>query len=526
MPPIDISHIHNKVFGICCLEKEERSQVKAVWDARFAENTAFWTEATPQDSASQIVKALCQRIQEQGIFTMNGEQCILALFLDLRQSLTPEFQDELWRVSQMLRNVLNCNIFAVLEFGYVGLQGFESAELQRNNARSIVEKNSAMPAAVQHRLCLVGKPVLVADGGNSWKAVVLYLDTLRRLINPGNLLPMTTDGKANDDIGFLRYGEYNKKEYDALVQRRDRLQALCSQGGADEVREQITKKRESIRAAIESQFQIRGMIHPQHPDMIVENSWFDADRKAARNGRNRKYSAAQAATSAAVVLTGKRLKDDIISLFDAEVDKAQETLATILRETNAGLQLRLDKSTMSILLEDGERQISEPKKPELAYSENGCDHEINEYLVNMKAHAISVGMKKYSDALRAAYEGISYETLQNELFEKNAELVEMNKKIGGMGTAEQFCSTYAFHSNPPECDFNPIAAAGVGVKYLLLRGNDMRAAANTGANGAMIPVYEIKELGGGIQVLDKAPLKTIQAVFLDCTDHVLHHLLP
>ena len=525
MPVTNISTIHNKMFAICCLEKAERERVKKLWDARFAGDTAFWIEAEPQSNSFGMAQALCEKIQEQGIYSLNGIPCILTIFLDLRQPVSQEFKDELWKVSRVLTTALQCNIQTVLEFGFVGRQGFGSSDIPRSNAKEIVGKNAEMPGVIQHRLCLVGTPALAADGGNSWKAVVVYLDTLRRLINPSDLLPRA-GGTANDDIGFLRYGEYNKKEYDRLVKRRSELEDLCGQGGKDRLQDLLNRKRESLKSSVEERFQIRGMLQPQNPDMVVPAGFMGATIKAAKKGKYQPFNAAQQATRSAVMLTAQRLRDEILAAYDAEVKAADETLKNLLEEAKVGLKLRMDTAAISFVLSGDVLRVSPPHNPELAYKEEGYVQEINDYLMQAKAYAISEGARKFNEAIEAAYSRISMDELMQELIEKEAELVKVQNKVNAMGTAEQFCAKYAFHSNPPESDFNPIAATGEGTKYLILRGNTMRAAANASTNGTMIPIYEINELGGGIQVLDDAPVKTIQAVFLNCNDTSLLHLMP
>lgn len=88
------------MFAICCLEKAERERVKKLWDARFAGDTAFWIEAESQSNSFGMAQALCEKIQEQGIYALNGAPCILTIFLDLRQPVSQEFKDELWKVSR------------------------------------------------------------------------------------------------------------------------------------------------------------------------------------------------------------------------------------------------------------------------------------------------------------------------------------------------------------------------------------------------------------------------------------------
>ena len=525
MPVTNISKILNKVFAICCLDKVDRDRVMKVWKTRFAEDTAFWIEADPLNNAFVMAQALCAKIQEQGIYSLNGEQCILTIFLDLRQPISLEFKEELWKVSQVLTTALQCNIQTVLEFGFVGRQGFGSAETQRNNAKEIVEKNAKMLEVIQHRLCLIGTPALAADGGNSWKAAIVYLDTLRRLTNPIDLIPKA-GGTANDDIGFLRYGEYNKFEYDGLVQRRNELEALCGQGGKDRLRELLNKKREELKNKVEERFLIRGMLQPQHPEMIVMPGFLNHNIHSAQKGTHKGYIVAQQATRGAAMMTAGRLRDDILAEFNAEIETADETMTHLLEEARVGLRLRMDAVEMGFILDDDVHYVKEPHRPELVYKEEGCAQEINDYLVQIKAYAIAEGTRKFNEEIKSAYTRISKDYLMRELAEKEAELVKVQNKVNAVGTAEQFCSKYVFHNNPPESDFNPIVATGVGSKYLIFRGNTMRTAVNASTDGATIPIYEINELGGGIQILDDAPVKTVQAVFLNYTDNLLLHLMP
>lgn len=526
MPITNISKVQSKVFGICCLEETEKEKVKSLWDSRFSERTAFWIEATLQNTCEDLRQAIANKIIEQHIQTMAGEQCILTVFMDLCKPVAPEFMNTLWGVCGALRASLNCNIAAVLQFGYVGIQGVGSKEVQRANTRLVVDKNSSMPAVIQHRLCLVGNDSLRADSGMNWKAAIVYLDTLRRVSAPANLLPLTADGIANNDVGFLRYGEYDKVKYDRLVAEQKRLDTLKGKNGGEKLKEQLDKKRNEILSQVDSRFVIRGSLHPQHPDMEVGDSTFDVKRKKAVKGTNKEYAEAQRETRSAVILTGNRMKKEIISLFEPEIDAASRILEEILDQAQVGVELKSDKSTMQAYFIGNGRRVSEPQPPKLEYRREGCADEINSYLADVKAHAIDAGMSKFNAALNAAYERILEKGFESELQDIQDSSEVITEKVNRMGTAEKFFNKIAFLANPPMSDFNPAAAPGTGMKYLLFRGTDMGNIAANVANNTAMPIYEIQVNGGGIQKLDNAPLKAVQIVFLDCSDATLLQLMP
>ena len=171
MPVVDISTVRNTVFGVCCIEGEERDRIQKQWNSRFSAHTAFWVDAKPGDSSLVIVQKLCQEIADQGIKTMVGTPCILTVFLDLTKEMDANMQTALWQLNDRLRAALNCNVLLVLQFGYVGRLGLESVAVQRAGLDAVISCNKKKAAAVQHRVCLVGSPLLTVDGGDR---VVFY----------------------------------------------------------------------------------------------------------------------------------------------------------------------------------------------------------------------------------------------------------------------------------------------------------------------------------------------------------------
>lgn len=526
MPMKDISKIRSKLIGICCLEEKDKARVKRQWDARCSERTAFWVEAASDCSGAVIIEDICEAISKQGILSMHGESCIVALFLDLRKPMKQEIQNTLWNLSDALAKVLGCNIMLVMQFGFVGKVGLSNAGIQRECVKTIVSANSSRIAAIQHRLCLIGEAALSAGEGNNWKAAVVLLDALRRSGAPTDILPMTEDGLANNDIGFLRYEEYDKERYDALLHDKEKYLQLRGTGGGPALKNLVDKKRSEMIDFVDHSFSFRGSLQPQHPDMVVEDSFLGTKRKSALKGKNKEYNKAQQETRTAVMLTGKRMSRLIEEFFARKIAAATETLEEMFRVSNAGVELRADRITMENLLRGYSKPAAAPRVPTLGYSEQGCENEINQYFMDVKACAVSKGISMYDEAIVAAYQTMWNRGFQEEQARIQERLDEITLHLNAMKPAQEFCAFIAFGGDPNESDFKPVSASGSNAKFLLFRGQKMKEIVTAATEGSTVALYEISETGGGLRTLDNAPLKAVQVVFLDCNDQAIEQLLP
>ena len=529
MPVRDISTVSKMLFGICCLEEKESDRIHTLWSQRFTEHAAFLVDSQPGESVRMIVEKLEQKLRGQLIRNMNGQSIILALFLDLTKELEPKWLKTLWSLQTIMDNYFGTSTQLVLQFGFVGKLNLESATKQRENASVIVnELNGTKPAAVRYTLCMVAKPALADDTSTNWKAVMLFLDILRRQMNPSEILPVTDDGNQNNDIAYLRYEEYDEKEYKRLTTRRQILEQRLNNHGQQEFAQVIERYHQSIREQIEQRFLINGGAQPQHTGMVLDGArsgLLSNPVSQAKRGRNPIYNQGKDVTYSAIQATARRLEGDIDEFFSSIIKAAPEKLQMMIEQVNLGIALKKNRDEMHTLLNTVNTDRVTIPELLLNYSEGGAAQEIGAFLKAIRRKRTKENWEKYRQALVKAYD--SFSDFDNEEAELRRESDDINRRLANIQQPREFCNQIVAFREPSICDFNIANGNGKIAKFILARKSELiRMLDEATVAGTAVRCFKIKETGSGIAQLDNAPLKALQAVYLDYSEQVMRDLLP
>ena len=525
---IDITNIQKMIFGVNYLGANGGTEVEELWNSRFGPQEAYLLGAEPQDNPKEIFQKFRQQLVARRKTDMKGVPCILVFFVDYTTALQEMTAAAVWNLRNVFTQVLGCNVEAVIQFAYVGEKGLDETTIQRENIRKALEKNNEKGVYENFRLCIVGKSALQSNGGSHWKAVMVYLDLLRRREILQDYLPMAGN-LGKDNICFLRYGEYNENQYQHLVEEQKRLMALLATGDSSRLRALVEAKRNEMVQYLESRYNVDGSQHPQHPDMIVEapSGWFAKDkREAARKGKNAEYSNAQQRTKAAVQITGECMRREIEAWFAEQIAGAEQTLHRILQEADVGVKLKLNAVEM-------QSALYLPAYPDpgnmptlvLRYSEQGAAAEIGEYLDYIRRSCICSGLQLYTKALRGAFEAIPQETFRAQQRELERERDRVSLALNEALDEAGFCEKVTLE-NPSESVFEINSEMNVRSRKFLMCRSGKQAVADQKASLGSILVHSVDEHLCGMVSFDQAPLKAVMIESVECKDWVLDELLP
>lgn len=520
---LDITNISRLTFGVNFLGGNGAEEVNTLWNSRFAAREAFLVTADPQTNPNEIFDQFCQMLNQQEQTHMVGKECMLTFFVDYTAQLPKTAELAIWGMRNVMENKLGCKVQAVIQFAYVGRRG-DHAAVQRENVRKALENNGKKQAHENYRLILVGKSVLMSSDDYSWKAPVIFLDLLRRCKAVEDYLPTTSAGGRND-FGFLRYGEFNRARYEKLQSEVKRLSDQLVDVNQDSLRLLVEDQRKKLIEQLESRYPIDGIMHPQHPDMIIpeKTGWFGPNlRREAEKGKNQAYNNAVKATRAAVEKTGSNIRKEVAEEIDRYVKQASQTLEQFFKDSKAGIMLKIDPVQMqSVLYMQPYPVPSAMPKLVFKYSEQGVQNEIQEYLEYTKADCIAEGLKKYSQALQKAYEDFPRYKLMEE---KNALEKERDynvKRLEETHSAESFCRDIELN-DPSESIFEVTNDMDVDNRKFLL----CRSAYTDLLDSIMTTGHFVDDQMSGIVKFDDAPVKAVMVVSVNCTNEVLDHFLP
>lgn len=521
----DITNVNKMIFGVNYLGANGGEDVKRLWNSRFASQEAYLIDADLRQNPKELFLQFRQQLQERGQNNMAGVNCLLVFFVDYTAEVN---ECAIWGLKSVFSNVLHCQMDAVLQFAYVGEPGLDETVIQRANIRKALEKNNEKDVYENYRLCLVGKSVLRGDSGSHWKAVIVFLDLLRRCTSLQNYLPIAGDLGKND-LCFLRYGEYNEVSYQQLVKEVKRLEELLNNSSSTALRALVEKKRNDMVSFVETSYNVNGAMHPQHPDMIVEprRRIFERDQQeAARRGKNEAYNNAQQRTRAAVELTGEWLRKEIEAYFDNQIGGAEETLQQLFRDASVGIKMKLQPVEMkSVLYLPAYPDPGIIPPLSLRYSEQGVAGEIGAYLTYIRNNGICNGLQKYSAALQSAYEAIPQEQLLKQKEDLEKAYNQAVKALAEELNEADFCKEVTLN-NPPESVFEINTEMNVrSAKFLLCRNGHLPVAQQMAALGSIM-VNHVNEQMCGIVSFDDCPVKTVMIENVECREWVLDQLLP
>lgn len=524
---VDITNVNRLTFGVNFLGGNGAEEVNGLWNSRFAEREAFLVTADPQTDPKEIFDQFCQMLNQREQTQMVGRECMLTFFVDYTAELPKNAEKAIWGMRKVMESRLGCSIQAVIQFAYVGCRG-DHSQKQRENVKKALENNGKKQAYENYRLLMVGKSVLEASVDHNWKAAVVFVDLLRRCQSMKDYLPVAGNLGKND-IGFLRYGEFDQVRYQQLQDQQKRLMEQLANSKPDGLRALVEEKRKELIEQMESAYTIDGALHPQHPDMIVpeRSGWFGADpRREADRGKNQAYNDAAKATRAAVEATGRAIKDGIEAAFAAHIEQAPGTLEEFFEKSNAGINLKLNSVGMQSALYMQPYSVpSTMPKLTFKYSPKGVQDEIQTYLEYMKMESIAKGLRDYSKALQSAFEAIPKQLLEEQKKALEKERNNLAKKITNTLDAQSFCKLVA-QDYPPESIFEITNEMVVeNQKFLLCRFGFAQMADEAAALG-MIGVHSVDEHMCGMVRFDDAPVKALMVESVECRDWVLDHFLP
>lgn len=519
MPITKIDTVHMSLLGLCFLKDEQRDVLKKEWDDRIDTDTALWVDLDPSGSYDQVLNTILAAIQAKaGVIARN--QCVMAAFLDFQQEISHELPETLKKLQETMDLVLNRTTNAILQFGYVGIRGLSNGEAARKNAALFAEENAKRPAAIQHRVCLVGSEFTRIGDENNWRAATVLLDLLRRQNSIVGFLPTSPNGISNDDVGYLRYAEYDSDAHSSLLLEQGKLQKLRGSAGEQELFQLFDKKRNDLRTLIRQRFAIGANIHPIHPGMTV-TGWLHV--RQAQRGRYEPYNVAAACTRDAINQTGERMKQEIEELFAQHTQNACTDLLTMFAEAKIGLELKKNKSQMYAILnitQPGNR----PKLPELHYAPEGPSAEIQVYLTNMRNYILDCCIANYEKNIRDAYDTIFEKGFVEEDQRLSGELARVQYKLSVLQTPETIIQTTNLSNFLPETGLTPVGVIGRQRSYVLFRGTDeLRETVQKFA--AATSAFEMKPFADDPESKKSKPVKAVQMIVSDNDEQVLKGLI-
>ncbi len=525
---VDITNINRLTFGVNFLGENGADEVNKLWHSRFAEREAFLVTADPQTNPNEIFEQFREMLNQQEQTEMVGRPCLLTYFVDYTADLPKTAEAAIWGMRKVMETRFGCSVEAVIQFAYVGTRGDDCAK-QRQNVKRALENNGKKQAYENYRLLMVGKSVLKKSEDHNWKAAVIFVDLLRRCQSVSSYLP-TAGSLGKNDIGFLRYGEFDAVRYQELLDQQKRVSEQLANTKPDALRALVEEKRKALIEQMESGYAIDGNMHPQHPDMIVpeKTGWFGGDpRRDAERGKNEAYNNAVKATRAAVEATGRAIRHQIGEAFDVHIRQAAETLEAFFAKSNTGIKLKLNPVGMQSALYIQPYSVpSSMPKLNFKYSTQGVQQEIQAYLEYMKMESIATGLRNYADALLKAYEDIPQQKLAEQKEALDTEQNKLTKKVASSRDAKGFCDLVA-QNYPPESVFDITNQMNVDNQKFLLCRFDYTQMADAAAALGMISAHSINDQMSGMVSFDNAPLKALMVESVECShDWVLDYFLP
>ena len=524
---VDITSINRLVFGVNFLGEHGGKTVNTLWKNRFSGREAFLVTTDPQTNPKEIFDKFCQMLEKQEQTHMVGQECMLVYFMDYTADIPKTAENAIWGMRKVMEAKLNCNIQAVIQFAFVGQRGQRSV-VQKENIKKALANNGKKKPHENYRLLLVGESVLTRNVDYNWKSAVVFTDLLRRCKVVSNYLPVS-GGLGTNDIGFLRYGEFNQARYQRLQEEYRRLQEQLSNAKQDGLRALVEKKREELIEQLEMQFPINGACHPQHPDMIVpeKNRWFDPDlRREAARDNNQTYNQAVKATRAAVEETGRSIRRRIEEIYEQHIKDAPKSLNALFEASNAGIMLKLDPVSMQGALYMQPYYVSGTvPKLTFKYSVQGVQDEIQAYLEYIKKNSIAAGLERYAKALSQAYQDIPRETFEAQKQVLQRECNMAAEQVEKEMSAEEFCH-WVSRNYPPEYDFSITNEMNVGNRKFLLGRFSYTELLDAADHMGTIGAHVINDYLSGMVSFDEAPIKAVMVEAVECKDWVLDHFLP
>ena len=518
MPIINTAHC--KLVGLCCLTGEERKRVYREWNERFHEHESFWLDVKAGQSAIDITRNVAQLIREQGIVHMAGTMVVIAAFLDLTAAPDAAMLKEICDVADRLHGALGCNVEVTAQFGHLGELAFADKQALRDYAAQAVAVNHGNPNALRPLYLVGSSPLVLPEDDNCWKAVMVFLDVLRRETAPATMI---RGGNPDGDIGFLRYGEYDQKKLGWLTSEHTRLTKGLSDEGEGALDTLLKEVYSGFVTEIREKYQPDGNAQPLHPDMIVTGA---IRRWQAEHGHLASFEAAKNSTWAALALPGKRLQEIILESYGEMIGNADIYLAKYLEKAGVGVALEKNAPRMELRLTPQKIHTPAPQPPVLNYRSSGrWTQEINDYLNSVVEYAAAKVKFTYGEALLAAYKKVPAESYAAREKDMRLQLSRVETRLKGVMDRQQFISLATTTTPLPLACFFPVLGGGSQSNWVLTREQDDFQMLTGMCSGTQNVVYYIDERTGGLKLVDNAPVKKLQAMIFNCDQNRLQDLI-
>ncbi len=519
----DLSTLHSKLIGINCLAPTESATVRTLWQQRFHERSAFWVDAAPGTSADNIFEQICQAIIGQQIKAMSNETCIIAIFLDITRSLDEPLLKALTDIPGQLTARLGCRVSLVYQFAWLGTMAPDTRKDLRERILALSQSN-VRNYTTRRQICLLAQPPLAGASVDHWKATIVCLDVLRRRSSPDDALPPAGTGGTNNDVGFLRYGEFDDERIKYLTTQKARLERSLSRQGDKEFREAVGSAFRRLETQITQRIRPDAGAQPLHPGLFVEG-WFK--RRAAKNGTNRDFCEAQRLTQDAVLATGKEITDQSVAVAEAMTADASGFLRQLLETAAVGIALESDRTEMRRLLDVTLQRVDIPGIPTLKYQEEGYSEEIGQYFQESLRRGIYQAKEYLAQQLIAAYDAITDENLSARAEKYQQQLDAIAHELRQTIQEPEFCASARGSGEHLESCFAPRAATSMGGtrRYLLCRAKETAERLSDAYGRQELFVGLINGTSAGLKTLDSAPVKALHILSFDCTPECLQDLI-
>lgn len=517
--PQDISIAQCKLIAVSCLEGKERDRAKQEWDERFLEHEAFWVDAQANQKAPALAQSITAMMREHEIVALAGETVVVAVFLDLTSAPDEELLQEIVKLPVILTK-LGCLAPIVLEFAYMDDVVFGDAEALKENVRKTVAVNCANMNIRKQLFLVAASSFVQREDDTSWKAVMVALDILRRNGAPASMVPV--DGvNPNDNIGFLRYGEYDEQKLQTLTQEQETLRRKLSNSGAMEFKNVLNMALGRIETEVAERYVVDGNCQPLHPGMKVEGFFA---KRAAERGKE-PFAAARNSTWNALDMTAKNLKTMILDAYQEQIQNAPVHLKRYIEEADIGIELESDSAAMLEMLTPEPVGMSEPMTPNLAYKESGYTSEIDGYLKDVRRYCAAKVRYEYAVKLREAYQAVDQSEYAQRRSVLAKELKNVGYRISMLMDKKSLINLIATGGNLPQANFHIARGGGNSACWALCRDSGDSASLGAACTGALVSVYYIDAKFGGLKLLDNAPIKAVQLLQFHCSDERLSDII-
>lgn len=513
----DISTVQCELIGISCLEGSLYDQVRKEWNKRFQKNHAFWVDLPKEQNSTNLLQTIAEVLANQGISTLIGRPIVLVAFLDLTKDFNKELMEQIADIPHQLNNTFGCNVPVMLTFGNLGKMAFADKAVLRQHAAQVVDIHMNNTRTRKQLILIANAPLVQKENDKSWKAAITLLDILRREADPASMLPVAGADNPNDDVGFLRYGEFDHMARYHLEEDIRKLTASLSSSGATELHAAVQKELGKIDAGVKTDWDIDPNMQPLHPDMVVDG-WMAKNK--AKKGKNAQYEAARNATVMALGATGKKMREDILAAYAPMIENAEERLNQYIQESNVGLSLEEDRQQMCSALEITVSQGMMPPLPAFLYSENGYTNEISYYLHCIRDTVVSQVKQNFVKALLEAYKQKPDEYYRAKRHDIQTRLDEAHRQLARYMDKQTLIDKSAAGSSLPDTSFFPMLGGGAQSRFMLCRDPEDEQLLSQACAGTATTVYYIDKQYGGLSELDNASVKSLQLLMFDCGVHL------